>query len=263
MPKIGLVFSMAKNVFSLGVLLLVWFVVVGCVVFVCLLHLEVLIVLWFSSVWCSCKFVKHACFPQLFGLLGGVLFVFIWVWKVYCQVTPPYQTLPFFGECVFLFVFYYFCLVAFVVCVCWSVFGVFLFALCLLFFLVFLFLLVFVGFACSCLFCFSRSVFCFFWGVLFGGVAFVICVCWSVLVLSFFVCFVIVCFGGLFLFLSVCFEHFVVPAILVLFCEKLVQCLFLIDVFGSCFLFLSSFNIFLCCLCVCVVIFVWKQKIYF
>ena len=37
--NIGLLFNMAKGVFSLGVLLLVWRVVVGCVVFVCFLFI--------------------------------------------------------------------------------------------------------------------------------------------------------------------------------------------------------------------------------
>ena len=66
----GLFLDMATSSFCLGVLLHVWFAVVGCAVFVCLLRLEVLVVLWFVFVFRKVAF------------LGDVLFLFIWVWKV-------------------------------------------------------------------------------------------------------------------------------------------------------------------------------------
>ena len=47
MKNRGLLLNMAKRCSCLGVLLHVWFVVVGCVVFVCFFVFEVLLVLWF------------------------------------------------------------------------------------------------------------------------------------------------------------------------------------------------------------------------
>ena len=66
--------NMAKHVLWLGALLHFWFVVVGCVVFVCILRFEVLMVMWFVFV-CLVKFqmCKTVYFP-VWGAFGGVFY---------------------------------------------------------------------------------------------------------------------------------------------------------------------------------------------
>ena len=93
--QVRVIFEHGKNVlFCLGILLPVWFVVVGCVVVGCVVVGCVVfvcfLVFWgfhgfvfcFLSVWYNCKCVKMlVCFPN-FVFWGVFLFCFFRVWKV-------------------------------------------------------------------------------------------------------------------------------------------------------------------------------------
>ena len=191
-------------------------------------------------------------FPS-FVFFGGCLFSFIGFGRFivrWGQKAPPHLTLPFFWWlCVFFvlgfsFVLVFFCFVVLVV----------LFLVQLSF--------------CCCSFCFMLlsewllllflyvcfTFFCFCLLFVFVGVFLVLLLfVWLYVCLFVLVCFVFVC----------CFENTVFPAIPMCFGFMLVQCLFLIPVFGSCVLFL--FYLFLdsrcsCVVCVCVLFFVSNHK---
>ena len=241
MNNCGLFLSMARRCFCLGVLLDVWFAVVGCVVFVCF----------------SLRFYHG--FVVCFWVFGKVANVF------------KMLAFPFWG--VFLGLFYS-CLLGFErFRVRWG--PLFCFVFCLIlsvcFFVsvvLFAFVLLFVCYLfVICLFLFVSVCFCLFLFV------FLACFCWSGFVLLILISFAFVLFlcplecfgffwagGGVFVFLSHCFEDIVFPAILVFLGLMLVQCLlsilFLVLAFCFdliCFLFQHVPMLFVC------VVF-WFQK---
>ena len=221
------VFEHGKKVFfCLGVLLHVWFVVVGCVVFVlclCILRFHGFVV-GFLSVWYTCICVKNVCSCPVvwaFGVFYSCLFG-LGRFSVFCCFV------------FLLFCFFLGCFWFVIVCVCWSVLGVVLFCLfCSLF-----------VFVCFCLFLFVLVCSCLFLLEFLFAFAIVLCFLFAFVSLCVFAGVFVWCCLFCFGFLFFCFFLFVLkhcfPSNSSVSWFHVRSISFLISVFSSCFFLLSS-----------------------